>query len=468
MKNKKLIIIVSICLFLLLVGASAYLLRPQFIVEDFAKNIEINYQDKYKSKYGNICYGNKIMCKKVIVKEVGSVDTDTLGSYNIEYDVSYKKKSIKLEQKVEVVDKEKPQIEVTSEDNLICPNGKIEKLEYSATDNHDGELTDNVQTKIIDNNIVLSVSDSSGNEQSLTVDGKIEDKVAPEISLNGKKKMTITLGNAYKEPGATATDNCDDVEVKINGSVDTNTVGTYKIEYKSTDLSGNITTLYREVKVVNKVINNPNNGAGSKIVYLTFDDGPSAYTEHLLDVLSEYNVKATFFVTKNGSDSTILREYQEGHTVALHTYTHDYSYVYSSVENYYEDLYRIQSRVQSITGQTVNLIRFPGGSSNTTSHNYDGGAKIMSFLVNDVQEKGFIYFDWNVSSGDAGGTTSSDGVYNNVIRSLKSGSSVVLQHDTKKFSVDAVQRIIEYGLNNGYTFKALDASSPTVHHKPLN
>ena len=114
------------------------------------------------------------------------------------------------------------------------------------------------------------------------------------------------------------------------------------------------------------------------------------------------------------------------------------------------------------------LIRFPGGSSNTVSRKYDGGIHIMSLLTKDVQEKGFVYFDWNISSGDAGGTSSSDGVYNNVISHLKSGSSVVLQHDTKKFSVDAVERIIQYGLNNGYTFKGLDASSPGAHHGVLN
>ena len=88
----------------------------------------------------------------------------------------------------------------------------------------------------------------------------------------------------------------------------------------------------------------------------------------------------------------------------------------------------------------------------------------MKELAKEVTNRGFYYFDWNVSSGDAGGTTTSDGVYNNVINSLKPGASVVLQHDIKKFSVDAVERIIQYGLENGYTFKALDETSPVVHH----
>ena len=77
---------------------------------------------------------------------------------------------------------------------------------------------------------------------------------------------------------------------------------------------------------------------------------------------------------------------------------------------------------------------------------------------------GYYYFDWNVSSGDAGGTTTADGVYNNVVNSLKPGTSVVLQHDIKKYSVEAVERIIQYGLENGYTFERLTTSSPKIRH----
>ena len=469
MKKRSIILIISICLFLVLVGFLCYKLWPDFIIKDFEKTIEVNYQDKYKANYGNICYGNKIICKKVTVETIGVVDTEELGTYKVEYDVSYKNKSIKMKQRVSVVDKVKPEITVKTENALVCPNGVIQKLDYEAIDNYDGDITENVLTDVRDNQLYLSVSDSSNNEEEITVDAIIEDNEKPEITLNGKKSMTLTLGSTYKESGATAKDNCDgEIEVKISGSVDTSKTGTYKIEYKATDSAGNIGVVIREVKVIERLINNPNNSTGSKIVYLTFDDGPSAYTEHLLDVLSAYNVKATFFVTGKGSDTTILREYQEGHTVALHTNSHDYSYVYKSLDNYYSDLYKVQERVKNITGYTSMLIRFPGGSSNTVSRKYDGGIHIMSLLTKDAQEKGFVYFDWNISSGDAGGTSSSDGVYNNVISHLKSGSSVVLQHDTKKFSVDAVERIIQYGLNNGYTFKGLDASSPGAHHGVLN
>jgi len=96
---------------------------------------------------------------------------------------------------------------------------------------------------------------------------------------------------------------------------------------------------------------------------------------------------------------------------------------------------------------------------------YDGGSHIMSTLVNAVEARGFTYFDWNISSGDAGGATTADEVFENVVYALKDGgSSVVLQHDTKDFSVAAVERIIVFGLNNGYSFGKLDANSFTAHH----
>ena len=202
----------------------------------------------------------------------------------------------------------------------------------------------------------------------------------------------------------------------------------------------------------------------AKIVYLTFDDGPGPYTAELLNILKKYNIKATFFVTGAGDDALIAREFNEGHTVGLHSYTHDYAYIYSGIGNFFEDLYSIQDRVKNITGETSTIIRFPGGSSNLVSTKYDGGAHIMSTLAYEVAARGFTYFDWNVSSGDAGAPLPSDQIYENVVNNLKPEFSVVLQHDIKDYSVNAVERIINYGLKNGYTFKRLEKDSFSAHH----
>ena len=202
-------------------------------------------------------------------------------------------------------------------------------------------------------------------------------------------------------------------------------------------------------------------------MYLTFDDGPGQYTAELLDILKKYNVHATFFVTGVGSDELLKREYEEGHAIGLHTFSHNYSYIYTSPGAFWADLVRVQERVEAATGYKSFLMRFPGGSSNTVSRRYDGGSRIMTALTREANEKGFTYFDWNVTSGDAGETTSTDVIVENVTSQLKEGSSIVLQHDIKGFSVAAVERIIQYGLNNGYTFMKLDTTSPTSHH-PVN
>ena len=457
--SKKNILLITL-IFMILFGIifSIFFVIPKFRIKEYSDEITIEYKHKYKHNYGKICYGNIFDCYNVKVKTIGKVNTSKLGQYKIVYNISYKNKKYKLNQKVLVVDKTNPKITVENKDYSICPNGKISNMKVSAFDNYDGDISKNIKTKVIDGKIVIEVKDSSNNKKVLKLDAKKEDKIPPTININGSSTKTIFVGDNYEDEGATATDNCDEnINVETINEVNTSNEGTYKVIYKAKDSNSNESTTERTIYVKNK-------SNGSRVVYLTFDDGPSSHTPKLLDTLKKYNVKATFFVTGNGDDSIILREYNEGHRIALHTNTHNYSYLYSSVDNYFEDLYTVQNRVKNITGYTSNLIRFPGGSSNTVSMEYDGGIGIMSILTNEVESRGFHYFDWNVSSGDAGGTDTSDGVFWNVVSNLKEGSSVVLQHDTQEFSVDAVERIISYGLENGYTFSALDESSPTMHH----
>ena len=109
------------------------------------------------------------------------------------------------------------------------------------------------------------------------------------------------------------------------------------------------------------------------VIYLTFDDGPSQdITPNVLDILAEKNVKATFFVIhySDSNSSLVKREAKDGHTVALHGYTHTYSDVYSSADACLENFRKIQNQVYQTIGTKPNIIRFPGGSSNTISRKY--------------------------------------------------------------------------------------------------
>lgn len=209
-------------------------------------------------------------------------------------------------------------------------------------------------------------------------------------------------------------------------------------------------------------------------IYLTFDDGPSTkITPHILDILKEKNVKATFFVVgySYGSEKEklIIREFQEGHTVALHGVSHEYSKIYSSLEALIQNFTALQEKVKNSTGYTPTIIRFPGGSSNTVSKHYCDG--IMSDAVKYFSDSEFVYFDWNIDSQDAGGAKSSQEVYENVIRTLKPGkNNVVLMHDSssKQYTLDALEAIIDFCIAEGYEFKAITSDTPQIVHKVSN
>ena len=277
----------------------------------------------------------------------------------------------------------------------------------------------------------------------------------------------MNAGTAFDDPGCTASDSKGNdltEAVTVDGDLNTYKAGDYTITYSVTDKYGNESSVERHIKI-NPLRQADTVNPGSKTVYLTFDDGPGEYTQQLLDTLAKYNVKATFFVTDGNSDYRYLlaKEAAAGHTVAIHSETHDYKYIYSSCDAYFEDLNRMSDIITEQTGKRPKLLRFPGGSSNTISKQYC--SRIMSVLTKAVSDQGYKYFDWNVSSGDAGGTTSTSEVYNNVISGIQSHDiSVVLQHDIKLFSVNAVEDIIVWGLANGYTFLPLTESSPTIHH----
>ena len=92
----------------------------------------------------------------------------------------------------------------------------------------------------------------------------------------------------------------------------------------------------------------------------------------------------------------------------------------------------------------------------------------MSRLVNAVTNKGYVYFDWNVDSNDAGGDgNNSNKIYNNVINGLSHNkTNIVLMHDSANHrgTVNALRDIIRYGKDNGYSFKAITNDTPVVRH----
>ncbi len=471
MKKKVLFIILPVIL-ILLIGVVVFLNLNSFQVKNFKDTLEIPYNTTFHADTGTVCFGNKFKCHEVKVTKTGEIDTSKIGTYEIKYTYTYKNKSLTKNQIIKVIDNINPIITLPDQEFIGCPNKQDLKFEATAYDEYDGDLTANIIETINDNKVTFKVSDSSGNTAEITKDITYLDNASPIITLNGERTLYVNLNGKYQEQGATAEDNCDgNITNKIvtSGTVNTSTPGEYQITYEVTDSAGNKTSLVRKIFVYAK---NNYNAPSGKSIYLTFDDGPGPYTGKLLDVLKKYEVPATFFVTNQSLtknyDNMILRAYNEGHTIGLHTNTHNYN-IYQNSDTYFADLYAIQAKVQRITGYTSMIIRFPGGSSNTISMNYDHGTKIMSELTKAVEAKGFRYFDWNISSGDAGETTSTAQVVKNITSNLGNGSTyMVLQHDIKGFSVNAVEEVIKYALAKGYTFRAITMETPTVHHRINN
>lgn len=404
----------------------------------------------------------------------GQVDTQTLGVYLLKYTATFDRYTGTAYRKVNVVDTQAPKITLVSDpEKFTFPNETYVEEGFSAIDGYDGDLTEKVQRTQTREKVVYTVTDSSGNVGSVERMIRYDDPIAPELKLKGASKITLKVGQKYKEPGYTATDNCDgdlSGEVMIEGSVNTAKAGSYTLVYTVKDAYNNAASVSRTVNVKGSVSNlqqqlntvTPN----GKVIYLTFDDGPGKHTPELLDVLRKYDVKATFFVVNSKYVDTIKRIAQEGHSIGIHTATHNYKTIYASQDAYFKDLNTMRDIIANLTGKQTTLLRFPGGSSNTVSGFNPG---IMTALTEKVKELGFRYFDWNVDSKDAGGAKSANKVFQNVTKGIGSKQiSVVLQHDTKGYSVDAVERIIVWGLKNGYSFLPLDASSPVCEHKVRN
>jgi peptidoglycan/xylan/chitin deacetylase (PgdA/CDA1 family) len=404
--------------------------------------------------------------QELAVETTGSVDAQQLGTYTLTYRAKTRFASVSLQRTVTVVDTQPPVLTLT-DSGLTTPLGQDYVEEgYTAIDNVDGDLTNQVTRRQEDDKIYYSVSDSSGNEATAVRTILYRDPEAPDLVLIGGNQVTISSGSPFSDPGYTALDDQDgDLtdQVKVSGILNYFAAGTYTLTYSVTDSDGYTTSVQRSVTVDSDYI--PENHR----VYLTFDDGPGKYTQQLLDVLAKYNVKATFFVTHDYPEyeSMIAAEAAAGHTIGIHSASHTYSQVYSSVSAYFDDLNLMNSIIEAQTGSTTHFLRFPGGSSNKVSAKYTVG--IMTELVQQVTDQGFIYYDWNVLSGDAGDTEDTQTVINNVISGIQSNSTeaVVLQHDVKGFSVDAVDAILKWGLENGYCFLPITDDTTPVHH-PIN
>ncbi len=457
---------VALVVLALLIGVAASLsIDLELSVNGGTEPIQLVYGKDTYQEAGATATANG---KDIEVTISGTVDMAKLGTYKITYKAQYLWLTKTAVREVKVVDTTAPVITLkTIPGQLTLPGEEYQEEGFTAIDDYDGDITDKVQTRTENDIVYYTVADSSGNETTVERQIARTDIIAPTITLKGEASITINAGSAYTDPGFTAEDNIDgDItdKVEISGSVNIYHADTYTLTYAVTDSYGNTGTAQRTVTV--QPIKQPGTVApDGKVIYLTFDDGPSKHTQQLLDILKQYNAKATFFVVNTGYSKTMKEIVDDGHAIGMHSVTHDYDEIYASEEAFFNDLYKMQDIIEKATGVKSTLMRFPGGSSNKVSKFNPG---IMTRLTQAVTDQGFQYFDWNVSSGDAGETKDTNEVISNVINGIGNKKhAVVLQHDIYKYSVDAVEQILIWGIQNGYSFQALTPSSPACHH-PVN
>lgn len=436
-------------LFICIIFLLCYAFKNPILLYSSNPEVEINHEYDPKDNIQQVFFHSNSD-----VKISGDINTNKIGKYEITYQLKNYKKTCK----VSVKDTKAPDLKLKAYKAGMKEDVKPESFVESVKDDSKVSLSFKKKpTKDKKQTITIIAKDEHGNkamkETTLTL---VKDIEKPIIHTD---TISVYVGSKpnYKSY-IEVTDNMDSKpKIKIDSSkVKTKKTGTYKLLVTATDRSGN-----KAKAKINVTVEEP-----SKVVYMTFGDGPSENTDKILKILKKYDAKATFFVTGNNQkyNSSIKKAADQGNTIALHTYTHDYANVYSSTTAYFEDLQKVSDMVKQITGKAPKYIRFPGGSSNTISAQYSQG--IMSALDNMVHEKGYEYFDWNCSSGDAASNTvpAQDIVRN--ATSCDYEQIMILFHDSspKTTTVEALPEIIKSYKERGYVFKGICDDTPIFHH----
>ena len=477
-KVKKIIlIVVSVVVSVALVCSAAAVMFSKVNLSELPNSeITVEAFSEFTPPEGSAEISTLGIGRTVALKPHGEVKTDKLGTYILTYRAGFLLNVKKAELKVTVVDTTAPVIDcdtvnIELAENQTTITAEEIKLDYKATDNYDGDLTEKVKISVEDMVCRLTVSDSSGNETVKELNIIPNDDEYPTLLLSGTSTYFLHVGTDFKEPGFSAKDNRDGdltKSVKVSNNINKDAAGEYRVDYTVSDAAGNVTKLSRKVVVYGAANADSFNDvpANGKVVYLTFDDGPGPYTEELLGYLDRYNVKATFFVTNQFPNYQHLLGTidKKGHAIGVHTLTHKWS-IYKSEENYYNDFNAMQNIIKQQTGKTTNIFRFPGGTNNTVSKNYKG---IMTRLSTQMVEQGYYYFDWNADCNDSR-TSDVQQIISDTLRQIKSkDTAVVLMHDIKKSTVKAIPAIIEECKKQGYAFMVLTESSPAIRFEPRN
>lgn len=219
----------------------------------------------------------------------------------------------------------------------------------------------------------------------------------------------------------------------------------------------------------NKIINNETN---YKIAYITFDDGPYYSTNKVLDILKQYQVKATFFTIgldkdncydsrSNSCKETYKKIVDNGHTIANHTYSHSiFRGLYTNSSNFINDVKKQEQLIESRTGYKTNILRFPGGINTAKAlMSYNEVNKTLQELKNN----NYGWIDWTAQDGDGGYLPSYSTAWNNFTKTINENIEVILFHDYSYITISMLPKAIEYLQENNYIILPLFYESIKVN-----
>jgi len=198
-----------------------------------------------------------------------------------------------------------------------------------------------------------------------------------------------------------------------------------------------------------------------RVIYLTFDDGPSKITDKVLDILTENQIKATFFIIGNqinGFEDVVKRINNDGHSIGLHTYTHKFKFIYSNKNNFINEMLKCRNEISRLTGISSNIIRFPGGSSKRLTNAY----------LNKLHSYNFKIYDWNMVTSDGlNPKTCPDKLYRDATKNKEKLSSIILLLHCDYMHTNtylALPKIIKFYKEQGYEFKVITEYTPELYY----
>ncbi len=197
--------------------------------------------------------------------------------------------------------------------------------------------------------------------------------------------------------------------------------------------------------------------SNEKIVFLTFDDGPTKIaTPKILDILKKQNIHANFFVIGyrvKEFPQIVKRAYEEGNFIANHSYSHQNNQLYCSKQSFLQEIQNTDlaiSQAIGVSSYNSHIFRFPNGS---TSQQYSYEKKLAKEYLHEI---GYAYIDWNALNYDSERLYTKEELLHNLKSTCKNKKSlVILMHDTTDVSksYEALEDSIIFLKEQGYTFK---------------